>query len=312
MAQKQGKAYRTVKKLEEAEGGNFGSYSEDTGGGTPFEAGNSTTRTTKENGKIRQANNDTMQPRTEDGKFTYNSANGKGLKYPSRGKTVNPILTGGKNGVMIDEVEKQFSEKSGGYWDKYKGKWYKKGGEIIGVDLKTKYSGESIWNNAKKYNPKLGEFMGEGEFFHGKQGKSSKDEEAAKQKAAESGKEEYVISAEDQGIKVKPGMEEKPEHKPEPEPKKAQEEPESPKAPLPEQKQPEEEKQEGYSAADISKAKEKIKAELGDEFDESDWDDETIKEYIDSVGGMDAFGEDDAEESEIEKKIKAMGFDGNE
>jgi len=51
------------------------------------------------------------QARTQDGKFTYNSVEGKETKYPGRGKTVPPTLTGGKNGVYIDE---KVAEEKGG------------------------------------------------------------------------------------------------------------------------------------------------------------------------------------------------------
>lgn len=92
--------------------GKIGSYAENTGGGHPFSKGNSNTRTTGANGKIRQVENeDTDQARTSDGKFTYKSANGETAKYPGRGKTVPPQLTGGKNGVYINEEDAQ--EKGG-------------------------------------------------------------------------------------------------------------------------------------------------------------------------------------------------------
>ena len=100
------------KKIEETQDSGFGKYSESTGGGKPFSTSN--TRTTRENGKYRQANNKTNQPRTNDGKFTYKSANGKSIdpKYwPSRGKTVNPLLTGGVNGIKIEDVEQEFQSK---------------------------------------------------------------------------------------------------------------------------------------------------------------------------------------------------------
>jgi len=87
--------------------GKKGSYQENTGGGHPFKAGDSNTRTTGANGKIRQAENDTDQPRTKDGKFTYNAVNGKDVKYEQRGKTVPPTLTGGRNGVYINEEDKK-------------------------------------------------------------------------------------------------------------------------------------------------------------------------------------------------------------
>ena len=221
-----------VQKIQDTEGGNFGKYQEGTGGGHPFEAGNTNTRTTRENGKKRQAENPkTNQPRTADGKFTYKSVNGKSIdpKYgPSRGKTVNPLLTGGDNGVYIREstydhdvysngylihkkgetikasehnVEEDFAEQSGAYWDKYKDKWYETGGKIITVDLSTQVSSDAIWEQAKKaYNEELKEFMGESEdWFETKFGKKSKTEQAAIEQVQKTGKQAPVIGA-DGGI----------------------------------------------------------------------------------------------------------------
>ena len=65
----------------------IGNYQESTGGGTPLEKGEKL----KDHPEARRV----MQPRDENGQFTYNSANGKGLKYgPSRGTTVPPFLRG--------------------------------------------------------------------------------------------------------------------------------------------------------------------------------------------------------------------------
>ncbi|MBR3208888.1 MAG: hypothetical protein IKF82_01325 [Bacilli bacterium] len=67
----------------------IGSYSEAPGGGTPLAKGE------KAPSKEWVDAHRKMQPRDEDGQFTYNSANGKGLKYgPSRGTTVPPFLKG--------------------------------------------------------------------------------------------------------------------------------------------------------------------------------------------------------------------------
>ncbi len=194
------------KKIQDTEGGGFGSYTEDTGGGKPFAAGDSNTRTTKENGKYRKANNKTMQPRTDDGKFTYKSVNGQSIdpQYgPSRGKTVNPLLTGGKNGVKIDDVEEQFASQSGAYWDKYKDKWYRKGGQAVVNGLKVKVSAKAIWDVAKsRYDELKGEFEGESKVFDkSKMGKTSEDAKAAKQKAKATGESQYVIEQQSGGIK---------------------------------------------------------------------------------------------------------------
>ena len=67
----------------------IGSYQEAPGGGKPLPKGSKapSPEWVKEHRK--------MQPRDEEGQFTYNSVNGKGLAYgPSRGTTVPPFLRG--------------------------------------------------------------------------------------------------------------------------------------------------------------------------------------------------------------------------
>lgn len=93
--------------------GKKGTYEEGTGGGTsmgpsPFSPDKN--KNLQGRGAMQKADSDTTnnrysneQPRTDDGKFTYNSVNGKDTKYEGRGKTVPPTLTGGKNGIYIDE-----------------------------------------------------------------------------------------------------------------------------------------------------------------------------------------------------------------
>lgn len=69
----------------------FGHYKESYGGGTPLKAGQ------KAPSKQWVEDNRVMQPRDEEGKFTYNAVNGKDLKYPStRGTTMSPLLDGAK------------------------------------------------------------------------------------------------------------------------------------------------------------------------------------------------------------------------
>lgn len=69
----------------------FGHYKESYGGGTPLKAGE------KAPSKQWVEDNRVMQPRDEDGKFTYNAVNGKELKFPStRGTTMSPLLKGAK------------------------------------------------------------------------------------------------------------------------------------------------------------------------------------------------------------------------
>lgn len=193
------------KKIQETKDSNFGNYNEYHGGGTPIMQGGGRGAWHKAG----EPGHRDDQPRTEDGKFTYNSVNGKGLSSesdPTRGKTVNPLLTGGKNGVKIKDVEKQFSEKSGAYWDKYKGEWYKEGGEFI-VGSKTKVSAKPIWQVAyAKYDVKKGEFEGESENWSTKIGAKSKEEKAAMQQMKASGEtEQAVLNKEDGSIKQKPG-----------------------------------------------------------------------------------------------------------
>ena len=199
------------KKIQDTKGSNFGKYQEGVGGGGSPQAKDPNKRAPGVNSNYREQNNDTMQPRTDDGKFTYKSVNGKSIdpKYgPSRGKTVNPLLTGGENGVMIDDVENEFSNKSGSYWDKYKDSWYQKGGEIVtSGDFKVRVAAEAIWEVAKrKYDNVKGEFQNEATVFDEvKKGRSSAEEKAAKQKAQSSGKEQAVIEQSTGGIKIKPG-----------------------------------------------------------------------------------------------------------
>lgn len=67
--------------------GKIGHYAESTGGGTPIPAGEKL----KDHPEAKRV----QQPRDQEGKFTYNSVNLKGLKYgPSRGKTVPPFMKG--------------------------------------------------------------------------------------------------------------------------------------------------------------------------------------------------------------------------
>lgn len=279
-----------VKKLQETEGLNtgFGEYKESTGGGKPFEAGNSNTRTTRENGKERQAKNpSTNQPRDNSGHFTYKSVNGQSIdpKYgPSRGKTVPPTLTGGDGTIKIEDVEKGFAKQSGAYWDKYKDKWYQKGSMVVTTGLSTKVSKETVWNQAKEYDKNLGEFKGESENWETKKGGKSKEEKEAIDKVKQSGEQQNVIEKETGAIKVKGGkkaIQDFIESKKEPEKVepvkeevkeevKVQEEPDKPWG-----------KTGKFTEKQANKAKEAIKAELGpNEFDESFWTDEVLEEFM--------------------------------
>lgn len=73
----------------------IGTYKEATGGGTPLAKGEKL----KDHPEAKRV----MQPRDEDGQFTYNAVNEKPLKYgPSRGKTPMPIF---------DSVRSKFKKK---------------------------------------------------------------------------------------------------------------------------------------------------------------------------------------------------------
>ena len=218
------------KKIQDTENSGFGQYQEGVGGGASPKALDPNQRAPGVNSEHRKDHNDTMQPRTNDGKFTYKSVNGESIdpKYgPSRGKTVNPLLTGGKNGVMIDDVKDQegntvkegvstqFKNQSGEYWEQYKDKWYQKGGEAAlptqGAHHKptftTRIAADTIWNIAKRrYDTVKGEFEQESSVFdEAKKGRSTQDEKAAKQKAQATGEEQYVIDQNTASIAIKPG-----------------------------------------------------------------------------------------------------------
>ena len=206
------------KKIQETENSGFGKYQEGVGGGASPEPGDPSKHGHGVNSDHRKANNDTMQPRTNDGKFTYKSVNGESIdpKYgPSRGKTVNPLLTGGENGIKISDVEQEFYNQSGALWDKYKDKWYQKGSEYALMSqgskhkegFATRVAGEAIWEVAKRrYDKVKGEFTGESKVFsQGKKGARTAEEQAAHQKAAQTGEEQAVIDQSSGAIKLKPG-----------------------------------------------------------------------------------------------------------
>lgn len=305
-----------VKKLQETEGMNtgFGNYHEDTGGGHPFEAGNSNTRTTKENGKMRQAENPkTNQPRTSDGKFTYKSVNGKSIdpKYgPSRGVTVPPTLTNGENGVYIKEsyythdvynndgkkihkkgelieksthnVEEDFGKKSGSYWDKYKNKWYKEGGEVVTTGLSTKIASKAVWEQEKEYSEELGEYEGESSHWKSKSGKKSKEEEAASELVKEKGEQQFVLNKETGAIKVKgEGKGKGKEFKKFVEEKKEEKEKETPTVEEPPKT---EDKPFGTSGKltqrHVDNFKKQLKEDLENQVDEADLTDENIEAFL--------------------------------
>ena len=319
------------KKIQDTAGSDFGNYQEGVGGGaspngksSPGDHGHGV------NSDYRSDNNDTMQPRTGDGKFTYKSVNGESInpKYgPSRGKTVNPLLTGGQNGIMIDDVESDFASESGNYWDKYKDSWYQKGSEVVTKgDFKVRVSAEAVWNVAKRmYDKVKGEFQAESNVFdETKKGRRGKEEKAAIQKAKANDTEQGVISQKTGGLKLKPGtpkLQPKQVHiqapQPKPQPKPGIQPAPTPVAP--QQPNVVQEKQEAisqpqnapkYTPEEFKAAREAIKGEFqkaGMEYDPMFDDDEILSEYLDQNGGKELFSYDEPE-SEAEKKVKAMGF----
>ena len=189
--------------IKDTENSNFGNYDEANGGGTPRggvwggRSGRVGWQEREDSGDLPEGAHREEQPRTADGKFTYNSVNGKETKYDGRGKTVNPLLTGGENGIKIDDVKSQFSAKSGNLYDKYSGKWYQKGSEKItkqGKKFVTKISSDDVWEIAKySFDISKGEFGGEGKAFEqSKSGRSNKEEIAAKGLAQKTNQEQFV------------------------------------------------------------------------------------------------------------------------
>lgn len=207
--------FKKLTSIKETEDGNFGNYEELKGGGTPRggvwggKDGRVGWDEREKSGELPQNAHRKDQPRTRDGKFSYNSLNGKETKYESRGKTVNPLLTGGVNGIKIDEVKKQFAAKQGNLYDKYKDKWYQKGSELIaknGRKYNVKIAQNDIWEIARvSFDIKEGAFNYEKENFgKTKLGRRSKFEKQAIQEAKQSKGETFVQNAQG-GIQQKAG-----------------------------------------------------------------------------------------------------------
>lgn len=135
----------------------IGSYKEATGGGTPLEKG--------EKLEDHPEAHRVKQPRDEEGKFTYNSVNGKELEYgPSRGTTVPPFLRGIKLTFCQPGTKLKIEGEDG---IKIK---------IMTIDM----SVSEIVNACKKYIAAEGGFsgMGEGSSIT-KTGRKSASEKAA-------------------------------------------------------------------------------------------------------------------------------------
>ena len=217
-------------QLKETEGGNFGNYKEARGGGTPVgqpwkgRNGRIGWENREKSGEVGGADHREDQPRTGDGKFTYNSVNGKGLSPasdPTRGETVNPVLTGGKNGVYIEDfanrsqkaqqrtrsykegLKQQLQAKSGSLYDEYKGKAFQKKSMKAtkeGKKYTLKISENDIWDIMKVFDVSKGEFQGESENWITKQGAPGKAGTEAKKFAKKTGQEQYVLNK-DESIK---------------------------------------------------------------------------------------------------------------
>ncbi|MCR4661701.1 MAG: hypothetical protein K5765_06880 [Clostridia bacterium] len=317
-------------KIQETQGSGFGQYQEGVGGGASPQPLKPGTHGHGVNSDHRKANNDTQQPRDNQGHFTYKSVNGQSInpKYgPSRGKTVNPLLTGGDGTIKISDVEQEFSAKSGSIWDKYKDKWYQKGSEFIlqdGKKWKTHVAGETVWEVGKRrYDKVKGEFEKESSVFDEiKSGAPSKEEKTARQLAQSSGSEQAVLDNSG-AIKVKPGtVPLKPIKKEEPKKKET-----SPifssstgwKDVVPTEEQISEETEEKkfgtgkYSWNEGDSVRSYLKEMLGDNYDPMFDDDVVLEEFIDANGGKEIFKEIEAEkkpESKPEKEnpIEKLGF----
>lgn len=210
--------FKKITSIKDTEGGNFGHYNEEKGGGTPRGGvwGGKNGRVgwdeREKSGELPQNAHREDQPRTKDGKFTYNSTNGKETKYESRGVTVNPLLTGGRNGIKIDDAKQQFASQSGYLWDTYgkTGKWWQKGSELItkrGRKYVVKLSDNDVWEVARvSFDVSKGGFTYEDtNWDKSKSGRHSKEEKAAIQNAKKAKAETYVKEAGSDAIKKKAG-----------------------------------------------------------------------------------------------------------
>lgn len=207
--------FKKLNAIKDTEDGGFGQYSEENGGGTPRggvwggKSGRVGWDEREKSGELPQNAHRQKQARTSDGKFTYASVNGKETKYESRGKTVNPLLTGGVNGIKIDDAKKEFAAKQGSLYDKYKDKWYQKGSELItkeGRSYKIKLAQNDVWEIARvSFNLQEGAFTTENQnFSNTKSGRHSKEEKTAIQEAKKN-KGETFVKSNDGGLQQKVG-----------------------------------------------------------------------------------------------------------
>lgn len=145
--------------------GKFGHYMTGTGGGEPIPAGK----------KMSTEKRDPDQPRSSDGKFTYNSVNGKPLKDiskshgHSRGTTIPPTLTGGKNGIHYysDSTHEHIVKGGQDALEKFTSLTvadaYRKGDRIVTFDGKIAIAKKDFIESATEYvanKKKEGELSG--------------------------------------------------------------------------------------------------------------------------------------------------------
>lgn len=146
----------------------LGSYKEAPGGGTPLDAGQ------KAPSKDWVKSHRVMQPRDENGQFTYNSVNKKPLKYgPSRGTTVPPFLRGIKITAALIKDATEIA---------YNGSIWK--GKLSMLDSK------EFWESFKEYDTSV-----EGGFKIFQQGGAMEKKRGARNK-----KEKAALAAGEKGI----------------------------------------------------------------------------------------------------------------
>lgn len=221
------KKFRKIASIKDTEGGNFGNYKEGRGGGTPVgqpwkgRNGRIGWEEREKSGEVGGSDHREDQPRDKFGHFTYNSVNGKETKYDGRGKTVNPLLTGGDGTIKIDDyvdkhgnaqegIKTQFKNKSGSLYDQYKGSFFQSKSMKASKEGKKytiKLSQSDIWDIAKySFDVSTGEFGGHTNKRHPEQsvaresanwvtkkGAPGKAGAEAKKFAKKTGQEQYVL-----------------------------------------------------------------------------------------------------------------------
>lgn len=136
-----------------------GTFKEAPGGGTPLPKG------AKAPSKEWVEANRKMQPRDEDGQFTYNAVNAKGLKYgPSRGTTVSPLLK---------DVKFTYAEKGSVLKVQDNGKWTR---QLMTVN----YTWEELVEEVKEYKEEGGFLTNVDKSLVTKKGRESAAEKAQK------------------------------------------------------------------------------------------------------------------------------------